>query len=104
MLHKFLYRRITLTSELVASFGKSKLPPRDQEPFYYTPLPQTIPRQPTNHYNKKSEEKVNRFSLHPHAFWLTQGKGTERPFTGQYWDKKDLGHYGCIVCTKKLFL
>lgn len=104
MLHKFLYKRVALTVEPLAFFAKSKLPPMGEEPFYYTPPPQTKAKVPIHNYNKKKEEKVNRFGLHPHSFWLTQGKGTERPFTGRYWDNKDLGHYGCIVCTRRLFL
>jgi len=103
MLHKFLYKRVALTTELLASFG-NKLPPRHKEPFYYKPLPQTQERKPANSYNENAEVKVNRFSIHPHSFWLTQGQGTERPFTGKYWDTKEVGHYCCIVCTSKLFL
>ena len=53
---------------------------------------------------KPKEIKINRFALSPHAFWLTQGKGMERPFTGDYWFTKDIGHYECVTCSKKLFL
>ena len=47
--------------------------------------------------------KTNRYSLTPHQLWITQGKGTERPYTGEYWDNKDPGHYECVVCANKLF-
>ena len=50
------------------------------------------------------KKKIDRFSLSPHAYWLTQGKGTERPFTGDYWFTKEIGHYECVGCSKKLFL
>lgn len=49
-------------------------------------------------------KKVHRFSLSPHAFWLTQAKGMEKPFTGDYWFTKELGEYKCIACNNKLFL
>ncbi len=34
---------------------------------------------------------------------VTQEKGTERAYTGQYWDTKDEGMYHCVVCGDTLF-
>jgi peptide-methionine (R)-S-oxide reductase len=34
---------------------------------------------------------------------VTQNGGTERAFTGQYWDTKDPGVYECVVCGTALF-
>ena len=41
--------------------------------------------------------------LTPQQFHITQEAGTERPFTGEYWDTTDPGTYHCIVCDEQLF-
>ena len=44
-----------------------------------------------------------KLKLTPMQFHITQEAGTERPFTGEYWDTKDPGTYHCIVCGTELF-
>ena len=34
---------------------------------------------------------------------ITQKHGTERAYSGAYWDKKDVGDYNCICCDTILF-
>jgi peptide-methionine (R)-S-oxide reductase len=34
---------------------------------------------------------------------VTQEKGTERPFTGQYYRNSDKGVYACVCCGQELF-
>ncbi len=41
--------------------------------------------------------------LTPEEYKITQEKGTEAPFSGEYWDMKDAGMYACKVCGQKLF-
>jgi peptide-methionine (R)-S-oxide reductase len=41
--------------------------------------------------------------LTPLQYEVTQNAGTERAFTGVYWDSKDEGTYHCIVCDEPLF-
>ena len=41
--------------------------------------------------------------LTPLQYKVTQKAGTERAFTGEYWDTKDPGTYRCIVCDVPLF-
>jgi peptide-methionine (R)-S-oxide reductase len=41
--------------------------------------------------------------LDPLQYHVTQEKGTERAFTGIYWDHKGDGVYRCVVCEQPLF-
>lgn len=41
--------------------------------------------------------------LSPLQYHVTQENGTERPFTGAYWDHFKKGSYHCIVCSTELF-
>ena len=42
--------------------------------------------------------------LSPHQYYITQQAGTERPFTGEYYDTQDLGMYSCVSCSQRIFL
>ncbi len=48
-------------------------------------------------------EEDLRKRLTPEQFHVTQEKGTERAFTGIYWDNHERGMYHCIVCDTPLF-
>ncbi|WP_221795618.1 peptide-methionine (R)-S-oxide reductase MsrB [Oceanobacter mangrovi] len=41
--------------------------------------------------------------LDPQTYYVTREAGTERPFTGEYYDHKDVGLYRCVCCNSPLF-
>ena len=44
-----------------------------------------------------------REQLTPEQYQVLRGKGTERPYTGRFYDVKDVGTYACAGCGQTLF-
>jgi len=42
-------------------------------------------------------------ALTPEQFQVARKKGTEPPFTGEYWDHHEHGMYRCVCCGAELF-
>jgi peptide-methionine (R)-S-oxide reductase len=51
---------------------------------------------------EKTEEEWRR-TLTPEQYHVTRQKGTERPFSGRYWNHKGQGVYSCVACGQPLF-
>jgi len=51
---------------------------------------------------KKTDDEW-REKLTDEQYYVTRQKGTERPFTGKYYDNKEKGMYKCVCCGEELF-
>jgi len=49
------------------------------------------------------DDQLYKHMLTSEQYWVTREKGTERPFSGTYWDTKTPGIYHCICCDEPLF-
>jgi peptide-methionine (R)-S-oxide reductase len=62
-----------------------------------------------NPHSKQSMQKINKSdaewkaTLSPEQYYVARQKGTERAFTGQYWDHREYGIYRCVGCGTALF-
>ncbi len=65
-----------------------------------SPSPQKAPKVEHSPVLDRQELRSRLSDLEYH---VTQEAGTERPFTGRYWDCKEEGVYTCIVCGAELF-
>jgi len=51
---------------------------------------------------RESDEEYKK-RLTPEQYRITRLHGTERAFTGAYWNNKDTGMYECVCCGQELF-
>jgi peptide-methionine (R)-S-oxide reductase len=50
----------------------------------------------------KNDEEWRK-QLTPEQYYVTRQHGTERAFTGPYWNEKQAGKYDCVCCDAPLF-
>ena len=55
-----------------------------------------------NHLAERRE--AFRDKLTPLQYYVTQGLGHERAFTGDHWWTKDVGIYSCVCCSQRVFM
>jgi len=88
----------------VVSCGSENQTPKDHQKMADQNQTNTNPyysRTDTSHLNVSDAEweKV----LSPEVYYISREKGTERAFTGKYWDYEGLGTYYCAACGNALF-
>jgi peptide-methionine (R)-S-oxide reductase len=54
-------------------------------------------------YAVKKTDAEWRKQLTAEQYQVTRKKGTESPYTGQYWDNHKKGTYACVCCNAELF-
>lgn len=65
---------------------------------------------PSMHNQSSNTNKVGktdaewRRQLTPEQYRVLRQRGTERPFTGQYWRHREVGRYVCVGCGQELFV
>lgn len=52
---------------------------------------------------QKEEEKKLRDLLTPLQYEVCVKRGTEKPYTGEYWNNHEKGVYRCVACGNELF-
>jgi peptide-methionine (R)-S-oxide reductase len=57
----------------------------------------------TNNYTVKKTDAEWRKQLTAEQYQVTRKKGTERAYTGKYWDNHKAGTYKCVCCDLELF-
>ncbi len=60
------------------------------------------PMKPNDSFVEKTDAEWKK-QLSPEQYEVTRKKGTERAFTGQYWNNKEKGSYKCVCCGEELF-
>ena len=64
----------------------------------------TSPKKKTGDFPKKFTEEELRGRLTQEQYNSTQKAGTEKAYTGEYYNNHREGIYNCVVCQEKLFL
>jgi peptide-methionine (R)-S-oxide reductase len=63
-------------------------------------MPESTSGNPANEDPKAAEYRKK---LTPEQYHITREKGTERAFTGRFWNHKEDGIYKCVCCGAPLF-
>ncbi len=76
---------------------------QDQTNFQQPKSQNQMNKDTTDNTKIVKTDKEWRAMLTAEEFIVTRKKGTERAFTGRYWDHKEDGIYTCVCCGNPLF-
>ncbi|MDQ1088270.1 peptide-methionine (R)-S-oxide reductase [Siphonobacter sp. SORGH_AS 1065] len=69
-----------------------------------TPLVGTLLTQnPVKRYPVEKTDSEWKRILTPEQYFVTRQKGTERAFSGKFWNNREKGSYRCVCCNAELF-
>jgi hypothetical protein len=54
-------------------------------------------------FKRKFDSKELKERLNEMEYYVTQEKGTERPFSGEHLHEKQKGSFACVVCEQEIF-
>lgn len=92
-----------LTMLTACSRTASDPAPPSPTPSAHTEAPTPMPTDDPNSERVTKAPEEWRKVLTPMQYHVTREAGTERAFTGEYWDTKVEGTYLCICCGQPLF-
>jgi peptide-methionine (R)-S-oxide reductase len=82
-----------------------------EKPIQSTENQMTITEHKNNPYYSRTDTTKLQVSdaewkkvLPENVYYISREKGTERAFTGKYWDHEGLGNYYCAACGNHLFV
>jgi peptide-methionine (R)-S-oxide reductase len=87
-------------------FAADKIAPGGEESSWVWIVPVSAAGQPLEPQRVAKLAKSDadwRLQLSPPAYQVTRRDGTERAYSGRYWDMHDTGLYRCVCCDTALF-